>query len=168
MSGALLAVGLDDAGGRLGVVLRQLVARRTSGGPAAIDGEAFFAMLRDGSEQVERLVAAFVQGRAIPIRASVGGPCARQTRRTVHRFELGLSTDDEGAHVVTVAPGSAAERAGVRSGDAIAAITYEPDRSDVPVILVVVREGRNRELRFLPRGPGRSAPALTLVPGCRA
>ncbi len=168
--GALFAMGLQGAEGRLGGALRRLVAESAGRGVAVVDSDAFFAMLRESepSPHVQRLVDAFHGERPIPVRAIDAGPCARLARRTVHRFELGLSVDEDGGRVAIVTAGSAAERAGVRAGDALEAIDYEPGRGEVPVTLVVVREGRHHEISFYPRGPGRRAPALTIVPGCEA
>lgn len=169
--GALLALGLEGAGQQLHRVLRAMAVGRASGANAVVAHDTFGSMLRHVDDhalrsRVDELLDAFAAGEPIPIRGGDVGPCARMSRRRVHRFELGFAVDDGGERVVSVVPGSAAARAGVRLGDQIVSIDHVPGQGDVPVSLVLAGDGRPRELRFLPRGPGRSAPTVTLVAGC--
>ena len=81
------------------------------------------AKLADAQKRLEKAaseVAALSQEIASQVMENIGSTWSGTPRRTV--IGVQLSTDADGAKVVDVSPGGAAEQAGVRTGDVIVAV----------------------------------------------
>lgn len=157
--GALVGVALSDPNdNQLQHFLREL-----RDGKRTVSKSALRECLakRDG-ERADALIAAFERGGTIPLRARDVGPCVTLESRTVHRFELGFSFEPlatAGGTITSVVPGSAAARAGLRTGDVFASLDFVPDAPNSPVKIALGEDGARR-IDFFPRGSAAKARVL--------
>lgn len=177
--GALL-VALVDArvrkasGGKRGAreVFRALFRRAADARAAELPPSAFEEALAAelGPAAARELEDARRAPRPLPLPADLLAPCFRLEPRKVAPFELGVRLSrGEPAIVEHVAPGSAAERAGVRAGDRVKSLVYSDGRSDLPVRGVFVQAGAERARSWLPAGPsrpGRGFKKISSSPSC--
>lgn len=158
--GVLVAVDLGP--GPLQKVLRNVIEDAGSRRSGEISRDAFIAAVREaaGESKAARLSRSLDEG-SVAIDRTALGPCLELVDRPIAPFELGFVLAGEGKElrIEELVRGSAAARAGLREGDVVQAIDYRPDRSDVPVVAKVLRDGAQKEVRFLPAGasrPGRA------------
>jgi predicted metalloprotease with PDZ domain len=111
------------------------------------------------AETVRRSVE---EGGLIQLPDDIGQPDFQLITRQAHRFELGF--DDEATRkerkVVGVRPGSAAERAGLRNGQALTGWSLEPGNPDREVELTFLEDNNRKVIRYLPQGDPIEIPAF--------
>jgi hypothetical protein len=154
---------LDLGAADLRKVLKSVVQDAGAARSGEVSREAFFAAVRSvaGDAKAARMERNVDRGRVALDRAALG-PCYELRDRSVAPFELGFVLAGAGRDLTVqrVVSGSAAARAGVRSGDAVVAIDYRPDRSDVAVAMTILRDGQEKKVRFLPAGPSKPGRAF--------
>ncbi len=164
---------LDLGAADLRKVLKSIVQEAGAARSGELSREAFFAAVRSvaGGAKAARMEQSLDRGKVALDRAALG-PCYELRDRAVAPFELGFTLSGKrDLAVERVVSGSAAARAGLRDGDAIVAIDYRPDRSDVAVVMTVLQSGKEKRVRYLPAGaskPGRAfLPAKAAPATCK-
>lgn len=178
--GALVATALDVAlrsgsGGKrtLKSFLRERLAEASKEHKDTLSFPDFSARVSEsaGAPFAREMDGALHRGGDVNLPPDLAGPCFRLAPKQLVAFELGFVTSaDEKMTVTSVKAGSHADVAGVRVGDVVSEVHYEPGRSSVPVKLVVVRKERKVSLRFTPAGiskPGRQFERLPGLPDDR-
>jgi predicted metalloprotease with PDZ domain len=103
------------------------------------------------------------QGETIPPRPGALGPCVTLAAVEMPVFELGFDRAAVGAKVIHgVVPGSAAERAGVREGQALHGVSIWYGDTSKEVRLVVVDAGGKRTITYRPLGKPQRIPQYRL------
>jgi hypothetical protein len=99
-------------------------------------------------------------GRRLELPPDVLGPCFRRVDGKYARFDLGFdeaATRASPRHTIAgLEHGGPAERAGLRSSDALVRASYEPASGQTPVELEVERDGKPLKLTYTPAGEARS------------
>jgi hypothetical protein len=173
--GALVATALDVAlrkspGGTrsLKTFLRERLAQAATEKNDTISQVDFMARVREtaGEPFAAEMEAALRKGADVKLPTDLLGPCYRLVSEPLVAFELGFVTStDQEMTVTSVKPGSRAEAAGLRAGDVVSDLKYEQGRSDVPVKVVAIRNGRKIPLRFTPSGPSKPGRQFHRVAG---
>ncbi len=173
--GALAATALDVAlrkssGGQrsLKTFLRERLAQAANEKKDTLTREDFVSHVREsgGETAARELVASLDHGAEATLPNDLGGPCFRLVRRELVPFDLGFVTSSgEVSTVESVKAGSRAEGAGLRVGDVVSELHYEPGIGSVPVTLTVVRKERKVPLRFLPIGPSKPGRRFERIAG---
>lgn len=106
-------------------------------------------------EEVKRIRDTVESGALLDPPADAFLPFAKQTKREMFSFELGMDrTALVERHVVEqLAAGSAAERAGLREGDRINAMSIYWNDTSKPVKLGIRRGGASLRIEYFPTGP---------------
>jgi hypothetical protein len=139
-------------------VLRALYTKaREKRGPLPTSAwtEAITAELDAG--EAAAFTVTIERGGPIDLDAGALGPCFRREARRFEAFDLGF---DEAAsraatplQIAGVRPGSPAERAGLKNGDLLIEANIAQGRSDVPVVVIVERDGKSQRITYKPAGP---------------
>jgi hypothetical protein len=151
----------ENSGGarRLGDLVRELRRRQLAGEPYGVEQwlELLVAELGPGAkDEYEAMVA----GKFLVPPPGSFAPCFRPERRAERVFELGFDARVAGrppASIAELVPGSAAARAGLREGDALAEPVFVGSQlvleENATLTVKVLRDGATSEVTFLPRGP---------------
>ncbi len=118
-----------------------------------------------GQEAQARFDAVIGRGEKFLPPSSAFGPCFKTAKKSIARFELGF---DEGSLQSRVVRGlkatSAAGRAGLREGDVIKQQVV-PGSAEKSVELLVVRDGVEKTIRYLPAGESVNGTSWVRVAG---
>jgi len=145
--------------------------RRTLSG-ALREGRSHVSMddLFPSGRSARSLREAFVTGAVIPFRAESLGPCLVTVRRPVAPFVLGFAPEPPEAAVPfrigSVKAGSAAARAGLRSGDLVLSMDVAAGRASSMARVAVERAGRSWVFEYFPRGAPRAGQAVLALRRC--
>ncbi len=172
--GDLLAAWLDrklreQSSGKRGLdaLMRELVDRARRG-PAEITLQSFLELTRAwaGSEVAGVVERVAVDGADVPVDLDQYRPCLRGEWSKVHAFEIGFDVERTGREKVVrgVVPGSQAEHAGLRDGQALAGLKYVLGQSESEVEVMVRGEGGIQTLRYFPRGEATDVPRFEVEP----
>ncbi len=166
--GALVATALDvalrkgsDGKRSLKTFVRERLTQGAKQAKDTISYADFVESAREsaGDTAAREMDAGLHQGVEAKLPADLVGPCFRLVPKLLVQFELGFVTSSADVLTVeSVKPGSRADAAGVRVGDVVSELHYEPGRSATPVKMIVQRQERKVPLRFMPAGlarPGR-------------
>ena len=143
-------------------VVLELYARKTRGEPYGAAQWLDLLSHEIGAAAARRDYDAMLGGKVLIASSRRFAPCFRTTRKTVHVFQLGFaraSLNDDRV-VRDLQPGSAADRAGVRNGDVIVSasdIVKVRKDENLPMTMVLRRDGRDIPVTYTPRGPALTA-----------
>src|SRR5690606_31575291 len=138
-------------------IVRAMLAERRAGRP--MDEALWRRLLRAefGQTGIDDFEAMLAGGTVLPP-SDAFGPCFQRTTRPLRRFDLGFdpaSLLSDSRTVQGLKPGSEAEKAGLREGDAITN-TFSQDglQADQEAFLTleVERDGEKLTIRYQPRG----------------
>lgn len=138
-------------------IVRTMLAERRAGRP--MDEALWRRLLRAelGQTGIDDFEAMLAGGTVLPP-SDAFGPCFQRTTRPLRRFDLGFdpaSLLSDSRRVQGLKPGSEAEKAGLREGDAITN-TFSQDglQADQEAFLTleVERDGEKLTIRYQPRG----------------
>ncbi|MEE8258612.1 MAG: hypothetical protein V3R20_02860 [Sphingomonadales bacterium] len=112
-------------------------------------------------------VAGVTRGKTIYPDSNALGACFTVIDQEIFQFDLGFEysqEDEQGAPLVieSVKEGSPAFVAGLRTGDVAVGYSIAFGQADVPVKLVIEKEGVRTRLDFLPRGNGTFMPQFVM------
>jgi predicted metalloprotease with PDZ domain len=143
-------------------VMRALVDAGRKGGK--LTNDRVLAMLEDLTSTAfgERLRATVVDGAQLAIDPALFVPCLTGAMVKVWTYELGFDwpASQVAKKVTGLQPGSAAARAGLREGDALAGYSITPGNPDTQIELKV---GPDRhKISYLPRGKQLAVPQFTV------
>jgi predicted metalloprotease with PDZ domain len=113
------------------------------------------ALRKELGASVDADVASLVErGETVPMDARFLGPCFTGARVTRPRFELGFDTQSIKTRTISgVVPGSAAEKAGLRDGMALAGGSVRFDDADEEAEIRITESDKTvKSFRYLPRG----------------
>ncbi len=149
----------------LETIVRELYAQASATGKAFPVSTWVTTLQADLGDDAARLQQTFESGAEITLPDDALGPCYRAASMRFARFDLGYDADATSAHhaVTRLEPGGPAARAGVHEGDAVEGADFRDGRADVPVKLVVVRDGKRVAIEYLPRGAERAGQGWTRI-----
>ena len=116
------------------------------------------------AQQVREIV---VEGRTAEIDAGTLAPCFEIVAEEMGAFDAGFDVEAtrQAKSVRGLRAGSAAEKAGLREGQALAGWSVAFGNPDVPIEMTVREAGEERKLRWLPQGEPVSVPQVRAVAG---
>lgn len=134
-------------------VLRELFKRAREKGDDLPEAAWVSALAAELGPEASRLHERLRASEPIELPRGALGKCFTPVPRRYAQFELGYETEREGKYsVARVTNGSAAARAGLRTGDRILKASYVDQRPDVPAKLRIDRAGSESSLEYLPAG----------------
>ncbi len=110
------------------------------------------------------LRAVIVDGATLELPADSFAPCLSIEPESVPSYALGFDFEaTRKSNLITgVVPGSTAEKAGLADGQQLAAFMDEK-RADRPVHVLVLVDGSQKDISYLPQGPAETLPRVRLV-----
>jgi hypothetical protein len=134
-----------------------------------LDQEALLARIaREAGDGVAATIRRIVvDGETATLPPDTFGPAFALGERTVYAFDPGFDVDGSLAQhaAVGVRPAGPAALAGLVEGQEIRGFSIYNGDSERPIELVVVEDGAERALEFLPRGVAHVVPAVRPVQG---
>lgn len=152
--GDLIALMADrQLPGGLDPLMKQLVSEGRAGKTVSID--KLFARMPAA------LRGHVVDGAPFALPASLLSPCLALGAKQVGKFELGfdIQASQTAKSIVGLVPGSAAERAGLREGDAVQGWSIYFNKPEVPVEVTT----GGKHISYLPQGTPVSVPVFTVA-----
>ena len=114
------------------------------------------ALSKEDPAAAHAFEAIIVRGSPIALPDPSMGPCFRAGRGEYVAFDPGFSVsgtrESKDGRVVDLRKGGPADKAGLRDGDVVAAMTEREGDARVPVKLVVTRSGAKVNVTYLPAG----------------
>jgi predicted metalloprotease with PDZ domain len=157
-----------SGGGRsLDDFLRELVARGRRG--ERVSTESLLARIEEWTDAdfARRMRGIVVEGRIAEIPPETFAPCFEVFAEESAAFDAGFDVEATRRDKVVrgVKKGSAAEKAGLREGQALAGWSVAIGQPDVPIEMTVREDGQDRVIRWLPKGAPVSVTQVRAVAG---
>ena len=130
-----------------------------------IGSKTMRARLHDWAVAGHALTDADVTYPAGPIQADAFGKCFARGPMKFDELDLGFDEGKTRATKTLVGVHGAAKAAGLRDGDALVSIRYDEGQAEHPVRVVVLRDGKNLEIKYRPIGRSKVAQGFHVVPG---
>jgi hypothetical protein len=139
-------------------VVKAIYARQKAGQPFGIPAWLELVGKEIGPAQAQAGYDRMVSGGLLVPPSDAFAPCLTVTPHAARPVELGFarSSLNDDRIVRDLVPGSAADKAGIRNGDAIVAMSdFDKVRRDetLPFTLTLRRDGAQVSVTYLPRGP---------------
>ncbi|MBI4956242.1 MAG: hypothetical protein HY908_29770 [Myxococcales bacterium] len=152
----------------LPALVHELLGRaRAAGGPLPVESWLELVRARTGSDEAPAFARFVAQPGPPVLEPGTLGPCFRATAGRYPLFALGLDATASRAarKVVGLDPSGPAARAGVREGEPLELLGFQPGRTDVEVELLLGRGAAPVTVRFAPLGGHVRGQVWSRVPG---
>ncbi len=93
------------------------------------------------------------------------GPCFTRVPTRFEELDLGFDEPKTRESSKITGVHGAAQRAGLREGDAVTSLRYDDAQAAHPVRVVVMRDGKKLEIKYRPVGRTKTAPGWQVIPG---
>ena len=159
VNGEIAATLFADKNPRAGEVARVAIDANRMG------TKTMRARLHDWAATGHALTDADVTYPAGPIADDAFGKCFARGPMKFDELDLGFDEEKTRATKAFASVHGAAKAAGLRDGDALVSIRYDEGQAEHPVRVVVVRDGKNLEIKYRPIGRSKTAQGFHVVPG---